>query len=201
MAPAAAASTCSTSPAPSASAPDWSRAAAWCAAPAGFAGEVGHLPIGERGARCGCGRLGCWEATIGLHAVLARVGLAELDTPESTARAVADVAAHDPGVRASLEDVGEHLGRGLAILAGVLDPGVIVLGGYFGPLADVVLAPARAVLAASLAAPVQEPPDLRPGELGTESAALGAAERALEEVYDGQAELTGSSRPAGRGRR
>ena len=157
----------------------------------GFAGEVGHLPIGERGARCGCGRLGCWEATIGLHAVLARVGLAELDTPESTAQAVADVAAHDPGVRESLEDIGEHLGRGLAILAGVLDPGVIVLGGYFGPLADVVLAPARAVIAASLAAPVQEPPDLRPGELGTESAALGAAERALEEVYDGQAELTG----------
>ena len=40
----------------------------------GFAGEVGHLPIGEPDARCGCGRLGCWEATIGLHAVLAKVG-------------------------------------------------------------------------------------------------------------------------------
>ncbi len=157
----------------------------------GFAGEVGHLPIGERGARCGCGRLGCWEATIGLLAVLARVGLAELDTPEATARAVADVAAHDPGVHASLTEVGEHLGRGLAILSGVLDPGVIVLGGYFGPLADVVLAPARRVLAASMAAPVQLPPELRTGELGTESAALGAAERALEGVYDGQAELSG----------
>jgi hypothetical protein len=67
---------------------------------------------------------------------------------------------------------------------------VIVLGGYFGPLADVVLAPAREVLGTSLAAPVQVAPDLRPGELGTESAALGAAERALEEVYDGRVELT-----------
>jgi predicted NBD/HSP70 family sugar kinase len=157
----------------------------------GFAGEVGHLPIGEVGARCGCGRLGCWEATIGLHAVLARVGLPELSTPETTARAVAEVAERDPTVRASLEDVGEYLGRGLAILAGVLDPAVIVLGGYFGPLADVVLAPARELLAVSLAAPVQEPPDLRPGRLGTESAALGAAERALEEVYAGRIELAG----------
>jgi hypothetical protein len=66
---------------------------------------------------------------------------------------------------------------------------VIVLGGYFGPLADVMLAQARDVLASSLAAPVQERPDLRPGELGTESAALGAAARALAEVYDGSVEV------------
>ena len=155
----------------------------------GFAGEVGHLPIGEPDARCGCGRLGCWEATIGLHAVLAKVGLAELETPEATARAVADVAKRDPAVRAALVAIGEDLGRGLAILTGVLDPAVIVLGGYFGPLADVMLAPARSVLEATLAAPVQELPDLRPGELGTESAALGAAERALAEVYDGRVEV------------
>ena len=156
----------------------------------GFAGEVGHLPIGEPDSRCGCGRLGCWEATIGLNAVLAKVDVAERDTPEATARAVAEVASGDAGVRSALEEIGVHLGRGLAILTGVLDPGVIVLGGYFGPLADVVLAPAREVLGTSLAAPVQVAPDLRPGELGTESAALGAAERALEEVYDGRVELT-----------
>ena len=155
----------------------------------GFAGEVGHLPIGEPDARCGCGRLGCWEATIGLHAVLAKVGLDELDTPEATARAVADVAQRDPAVRAALVAIGEDLGRVLAILTGVLDPAVIVLGGYFGPLADVMLAPARTVLESTLAAPVQELPDLRPGELGTESAALGAAERALAEVYDGRVEV------------
>ncbi|MDQ4051405.1 MAG: ROK family protein, partial [Actinomycetota bacterium] len=155
----------------------------------GFAGEVGHLPIGEPGARCGCGRLGCWEATIGLHAMLAKVGLPELDTPERTARTVAELAAADPVVRTALEEIGAHLGRGLAILTGLLDPAVIVVGGYFGPLADVVLAPAGAVLDATLAAPVQGRPDLRVGELGTESAALGAAERALDELYAGRLEL------------
>jgi predicted NBD/HSP70 family sugar kinase len=154
----------------------------------GFAGEVGHLPIGEPDARCGCGRTGCWEATIGLHAMLARVGMRELDTPERTARAVAERAAADPAVRAALELVGRHLGRGLAILAGVLDPAVVVLGGWFGPVADVVLPPARAELDASLPA-VQSRPELRVGELGTESAALGAAERALTQVYDGDVPL------------
>lgn len=155
----------------------------------GFAGEVGHLGIGEPDARCGCGRQGCWEATIGLHAVLARVGAAELDTPVATASALARVASRDAAVRTALEQVGVHLGRGLAILTGVLDPAVVVLGGYFGPLADVVLAPAREVLAAALAAPVQQAPDLRAGRLGTESAALGAAERALEAAYSGGVDL------------
>ena len=37
---------------------------------AGFAGEVGHMPVGEPSALCGCGRQGCWEASIGLHRAL-----------------------------------------------------------------------------------------------------------------------------------
>ena len=155
----------------------------------GFAGEVGHLPIGEPDARCGCGRLGAGRRPIGLHAVLAKVGLAELETPEATARAVADVARRDPAVREALVEVGVELGRGpghphrhprprgdrarwLLRAARRRDAGA---------------GPGRARTA--LAAPVQELPDLRPGELGTESAALGAAERALAEVYDGSVEV------------
>lgn len=156
----------------------------------GFAGEVGHLPIGEPGAACGCGRTGCWEASIGLHAMLAAVGMPELATPEETARAVAQRAAVDPAVRAGVEGVSRLLGQGLAILTGILDPRVVVLGGYFEPLGELVVPAAREVLSASLAAPVQETPDLRVGTLGTEAAALGAAERAVAGVFDGLVDLT-----------
>ena len=155
----------------------------------GFAGEVGHLPIGEPGARCGCGRTGCWEASVGLHALLARCGAAELATPEETAASLAERAATDPAVRAAIEETGRLLGRGLVIVSGMLDPAVVVLGGYFEPLGELVLAPARAVLAGALAAPVQQPPELRVGELGTEAAALGAAERAVTAVFDGLVDL------------
>ena len=51
----------------------------------GFAGEVGHLPLGVPTARCGCGRTGCWEASIGLHAMLAEVGMPESGTPVGSA--------------------------------------------------------------------------------------------------------------------
>ncbi|THJ07065.1 ROK family protein, partial [Nocardioides sp.] len=157
----------------------------------GFAGEVGHLPIGEADAPCGCGRTGCWEASVGLHALLAAVGMDELSTPDETAVAVSRAASEDPRVRAGVTHVGRWLGRGLAVVTGVLDPEVIVLGGYFAPLGDLILGPAGAELDATLAARVQARPELRLGALGTESAALGAAERALGEVYADGLDLAG----------
>nr|WP_242680484.1 ROK family protein [Nocardioides sp. IC4_145] len=156
---------------------------------AGFAGEVGHMPVGDPTAPCGCGRRGCWEASIGLLAVLDALGMAELDTPLTTAEAVAARAADDLAARATVERVGEDLGLGLAILAGVLDPAVVVLGGYFVPLGELVLGPARRVLDARLASDVQVRPELRLGTLDLRAAALGAAEQSLARVLTGTADL------------
>jgi len=155
----------------------------------GFAGEVGHLPLGDPAARCGCGRTGCWEASIGLNAMLGAIGMPEEETPHLTAVALARRAAAEPAIRAAVAEIGQCLGRGLAILTGVLDPAVIVLGGYFAPLGGFILEPARAALDAAIAVPVGGRPDLRVGVLGTESAALGAAERALTKVLEGAVAL------------
>lgn len=157
---------------------------------AGFAGEVGHMPVGDSAALCGCGRRGCWEASIGLHAMLAAVGMQELDTPLRTAEAVADRAVSDAAVRAGLERVGRDLGVGIAMLSSVLDPEVVVLGGYFASLGDLVLEPARRALDERLASAVQVRPELRLSTLGIQAAALGAAEQALDPVFSGTLDLT-----------
>lgn len=157
---------------------------------AGFAGEVGHMPVGDPAATCGCGRRGCWEASIGLHAMLTAVGMPELETPVRTAEAVADRARTDPAVRRALEGVGHDVGLGIAMLSSVLDPEVVVLGGYFVPLGDLVLEPARRTLDARLASEVQVRPDLRLSTLGIQAAALGAAEQSLDPVFSGQRDLT-----------
>jgi DNA-binding transcriptional ArsR family regulator len=39
----------------------------------GYAGEVGHMNVEPAGPLCGCGRRGCWEACIGLNALLQSV--------------------------------------------------------------------------------------------------------------------------------
>ncbi|GAA5115765.1 ROK family transcriptional regulator [Alloalcanivorax gelatiniphagus] len=155
----------------------------------GFAGEVGHMPVGDSSAPCGCGRRGCWEASIGLHAMLAAVGMSELDTPLRTAEAVAARALTDARVRAGLERVGRDVGLGIAMLSSVLDPEVVVMGGYFAPLGDLVLEPARRTLDERLASEVQVRPDLRPSTLGIRAAALGAAEQSLGPVFAGEVDL------------
>ncbi|TGN64439.1 ROK family transcriptional regulator [Nocardioides eburneiflavus] len=158
---------------------------------AGFAGEVGHMPVGDSAAECGCGRRGCWEASVGLHAMLAAVGMPELDTPLRSAEAVAARAADDAGVRAGLERVGHDLGLGIAMLSSILDPEVVVLGGYLASLGDLVLEPARRTLDERLASPAQVRPELRPSTLGIRAAALGAAEQSLGPVFSGDRDLTG----------
>jgi predicted NBD/HSP70 family sugar kinase len=152
---------------------------------AGFAGEVGHMPIGDPERVCGCGRRGCWEASVGLRAMLSAVGMDEAATPLESAVAVAARAGHDTGTRAALAALGHDLGRGLATLAAVLDPTAIVLGGYFVPLGAYVLPAAEAVLAERLPSASIHLPQIRLSSLGIHAAALGAAEDALSDVYAG----------------
>ena len=98
--------------------------------------------------------------------------------PRSPPReAVAARAATDAGgPRRRSPGSGRDVGLGLAVLASVLDPAVVVLGGYFAPLGDLVLDPARRTLDERLVSDVQRRPELRPGTLGIQAAALGAAE-------------------------
>ncbi|KQV76396.1 hypothetical protein ASC61_16050 [Aeromicrobium sp. Root344] len=152
---------------------------------AGFAGEVGHMPIGNPTRVCGCGRLGCWEASVGLRAMLSAVGIDEEETPLQTALAVADLAARDASTRAALAALGHELGTGLATLAAVLDPAAIVLGGYFVPLGAYVVPAAGQVLAERLPSASIHLPQIRLSSLGIHAAALGAAEDALADVYAG----------------
>ena len=155
----------------------------------GFAGEVGHIPVGDPDARCGCGRRGCWEASIGLHAVLHALGMEEHGTPLQSAEAVAARAEHDARGRAVLERLGRDIGLGVATLASVLDPELVVLGGYFVPLAGLVLEPARRVLDARLASAAQRRPELQVSTLDSRAAALGGAEQSFADFLAGTAAL------------
>jgi predicted NBD/HSP70 family sugar kinase len=156
----------------------------------GFAGEVGHMPVGDPEAQCGCGRRGCWEASIGLHAMLDAVGMTELATPLDTARAVAGRALTDADVRTGLARLGHDVGLGLAVLTQVLDPAIVVMGGYFVPLGDLVLEPARRTLDERLVSDTQRRPELRPGALGIQAAALGAAEWSFGDLFAGELDLS-----------
>lgn len=152
---------------------------------AGFAGEVGHVPIGDSTATCACGRIGCWETQVGLRATLAAVGMDEERTPWESAVAVARSADTDPDVRAALAVVGTRLGRGVATLASIVDPDVVVLGGYFVPIAPWLLPTAEQALEDHLLFADLHLPEIRLSMLDLRAAAIGAAEQSLTSVLSG----------------
>lgn len=107
---------------------------------AGSAGEIGHLHLvdGEKEA-CGCGNYGCFEeyaSATGVVRIAGRVlknsrkATALRDLPELTSKDIFALAAKGDDVAKEVtEKYGYYLGKGLALVATVLNPEIIVLGG------------------------------------------------------------------------
>jgi predicted NBD/HSP70 family sugar kinase len=99
----------------------------------GFAGEIGHVKVDDRGRFCRrCGQRGCVETKSSDRAVIAEVAM------PAFGREVADVSieeilAHEhPACHRALHEAGFHLGVALAHARTLLDPKRIYIG---GPLA------------------------------------------------------------------
>ena len=161
----------------------------------GLAGEVGHLVLDKDGRHCGCGRRGCWEQYASGNALLrtarnraaqerdrARVLLSYGDgTPEGVAgpHVTAAAQAGDAVALETFEEVGYWLGRGMAELAAVLDPGSYVVGGGVSEAGELLLAPARREFAAHLVgADVRPIAEIVPAALGNLAGLVGAADLA-----------------------
>jgi predicted NBD/HSP70 family sugar kinase len=147
---------------------------------AGYAGEIGHLPVNPAGSACHCGSTGCWETEVGEEALLARAGY-----PADAGRAgvdavLSEAAAGSPMATKALADVGRWLAVGLGGLVNVLNPQLIVLGGLHGRIYPFVRETLEAELALhSLPAP-RALVRIVPARLGVDAPLVGAAELAFE---------------------
>lgn len=154
----------------------------------GFSGEVGHLPLDPTGRPCACGRTGCWEGLVGLGALLRR-SAEEQDPIRDTRRLLEDRLAelHDRAldgearILEAIAGVAADLGRGLSIIVDVLNPEIVVLGGYFALLADLMLDDVRDAVAARRMAQGSIA-RVEASALGMTAASLGGAIAALDPV-------------------
>ncbi|MET0415598.1 MAG: ROK family transcriptional regulator [Actinoplanes sp.] len=153
----------------------------------GFAGEFGHLPLDPSGPLCGCGRRGCLESLAGLGALI-RSAL-----PDADADAAAEFGPHvdeihrlaragDPQVLDALAATGRHLGRGIAILANLINPDCVVLGGYFTVLAPWLIPDAERELAERSVAAGGGGARIVASTLDTGAAAAGGAAMVLDTI-------------------
>jgi predicted NBD/HSP70 family sugar kinase len=158
----------------------------------GFGGEVGHMRVDPAGPRCHCGRRGCWEALIGLSAVLRSAGISTPSGAHPRTMVEDLVSRGREGNQHALDAIdrlGRDVGVGAAMLGNIFDPSVIILGGYFVALEEWILPRARRELMKGMLGRRHATPDLDVSGLGFTAAARGAALDAMDAVLSDPAAL------------
>ena len=106
------------------------------------AGEIGHIPINEKGPRCNCGGIACIERYIGNRYILDRaikvfgkgVTLERLNVMARRGNAKA---------KKIWEEFGRKLGTALAGVVNLLNPDLIIIGGGVSKAGGLILRPLR----------------------------------------------------------
>ncbi|MFT3900348.1 MAG: ROK family protein [Gordonia sp. (in: high G+C Gram-positive bacteria)] len=165
----------------------------------GVAPELGHLVIVPGGRPCGCGKRGCWERYCSGTALVDTVVelladgewgrsalAAELsaDPGSVTGRRIA-AAAHegDPLALSAFASFATSLAHGLAMIADVFDPDLIVIAGGVGRASGLYLDDAREQYASLVTgAGHRTLARIRGTQLGESAGMIGAAEVARTEL-------------------
>jgi glucokinase len=161
----------------------------------GGAGEWGHMVIQADGPLCTCGNRGCLEmlvsgTALGRAAAEAAVALPDSGFGRAAAAGrsitgmLATELAHDgdPVARDVVAQIGHYLGVGLANVVNILNPEVVVVGGGVIAAGELLLAPARNVVAERALAPSRDQVRIVPTRFGDASGMIGAAILAMDLV-------------------
>jgi glucokinase len=133
--------------------------------------EIGHVDVGN-GVPCGCGQTGCVEA-VGSAGAIARRYTAATGRPVTGAEDVlAAATGGDPVAGEVWSAALDALARGILVLATVVGPEVVVLGGGLAGAGTALTEPLAARLAGLIT--FQRTPELRLAALGDEAGCLGA---------------------------
>ncbi|MBE3002136.1 ROK family protein [Nocardiopsis sp. HNM0947] len=149
----------------------------------GTAGEIGHIGLDPRGQVCRCGNRGCLETFVGISYLLAMVP--RDSGPARDGRAALPqlmAAAHegDPAARRILSEAGSALGQGTAVVANLLNPDRVVVGGPLAAAGDLLLDPMVRAMQLGTLGSALERLQVVTGELGEHAALYGALLTAAE---------------------
>jgi glucokinase len=166
----------------------------------GVGAELGHVVLQLHGPDCpgDCPGQGCFEALVSGNAI-GREGLRlaqehpdsqlglRLAADKEISGGVVTELAHDgdPLAREVLDEVGRRLGFGLVGLVNTFNPEVIVIAGGAVRGGDLLLEPARAVVAERALAPARDVVRIMPAHYGDEAGMMGAALLAFDHLDAG----------------
>lgn len=162
----------------------------------GCGGELGHITIETDGPLCNCGNRGCLEVMASATA-LERWVREKMEKGVETclrsllhppkAKEIAQAAQNGDKLSfEAFEWVGSNLGTGIASLANILDPGVVVIGGGLSKAGMLILKPTLAQFRKRSLKMIKERVELRLASLGEMGGVLGAAYLALKNLKEEQ---------------
>lgn len=151
----------------------------------GYAGELGHIPMGDPGVPCYCGASGCLENVVS-GSGLKRLAAQYCPVPckeEVDTKTVIEHLLRVPKGRTVLDKFVHHLALAVTVVENLFDPGTIVLGGPVAPL----LAPLHSQILEKLdqvAVPfIQDKNHVGFSTLADDAILMGAAGLVLTQIY------------------
>lgn len=152
----------------------------------GFAGEFGHIPIFKNEIICQCGKKGCLETEASGWALI-RMFREKLEEGSSTLLELQKAsdrielndileAAHRDDTLAIelLADIGEKLGRGIALLINIFNPELVILGGCLAETGDYLRLPIKSAINKYSLNLVNTDTQLKLSKLGEKAGVIGA---------------------------
>ncbi len=163
----------------------------------GFAGEFGHIRMKDEGDLCICGKRGCLETLASGRALekISREGITSgklsairtmVKDPKDITTSMVIKAARE-GDQFSidqLQQIGEYLGRGLAILIHIFNPEAIVIGGTLSRAGQFIIDPIQQTLNRYTIMKIKNDTKISTSTLGGKAAVMGAMALAMQHIFE-----------------
>ncbi len=161
----------------------------------GFSGEFGHIPLFDNEIICHCGKKGCLETEASGNALIRkfreRIKKGTTSSTLKKNKKIEEITLTDIIEAAMNEDmlciellaeIGEKLGKGLAVLINIFNPELLILGGTLSETGDYIRLPARSVLNRFSLSLVNNDTTLKVSKLGEKSGVMGGCLNARSSV-------------------
>lgn len=159
----------------------------------GFAGQFGHIQLSADGLLCSCGKRGCLESEASIFAMAQKAikgikggrvsKLQSVNTADQEAMGKALLNAALTGDQFAVEllsEAGYHIGKVLASVIHVLNPGTIILAGRGIKVAAILLAPIQQAITRYCIPELATGTELLISDLGIDAQLTGAAVLVME---------------------
>lgn len=151
----------------------------------GFAGEFGHIPFFNNEILCSCGKKGCLETEVSGWALVRKFKeklaegstsvLSSMPADEIKLHHIIEAAINDDVLAIELvAEVGEKLGKGIAVLINIFNPEMVILGGSLAETGEYIRLPIKSALNKYSLSLVNNDTQLKMSKLGEKAGVVGA---------------------------